>query len=233
MEARLRALKTSTLSLQSLYMSRVFDQNDDNNNNTTINNNNNRIQRRNSRFFTISSQRRELSPTHTLKWPRRNRVQITCNTLSAYHVQHVVLRVIWYEGTAQLLCLTELKSHLFELYFVGSIIKPMNGVSLLYIMLEIHHSGREPSNCLPQNMYQVKTVAVWYLLVGCLTSQRHVSTSKGQICSDTCMCCHTQTEAADQTFYLTQSQYTDTRPTSPSTESTLPGTWPSHWTTNF
>ena len=38
-------------------------------------------------FFTISSQRRELSPTRTLKWPGRNRVQITCNTSSAYHVQ--------------------------------------------------------------------------------------------------------------------------------------------------
>ena len=76
-------------------------------------------------FFTISSQRRELSPTRTLKWPRRNRVQITCNTSSAYHVQHVVLRATWYEGTAQLLSLTELKSHLFQLYFVGWIIKPM------------------------------------------------------------------------------------------------------------
>ena len=69
-----------------------------------------------SRFFTISSQRRELSPTRTLKWPRRN--QITYNTSSAYHVQHVALRATWYEGTAQLLSLTELKSHLFELYFV-------------------------------------------------------------------------------------------------------------------
>ena len=88
----------------------------DSNNN---NNNNNRIPRRYSRFFTISSQRRELSPTRTLKWPRRNRVQITCYTSSAYHVQHVVLRATWYEGTAQLLSLTELKSHLFELYFVG------------------------------------------------------------------------------------------------------------------
>ena len=29
------------------------------------------------------------------------------------------------------------------------------------------------------------------------------------------MCCHTEIEAADQTFYLTQSQYTDTEPTSP------------------
>ena len=51
------------------------------------NNNNNRIQRRYSRFFTISSQRRELSPTRTLKWPGRNRVQITCSTWSAYPVQ--------------------------------------------------------------------------------------------------------------------------------------------------
>ena len=51
------------------------------------NNNNNRIQRRYSRFFTISSQRRELSSTHTLKWSGRNHVQIMCNTSSAYHVQ--------------------------------------------------------------------------------------------------------------------------------------------------
>ena len=92
--------------------------NNDNNNNNN-NNNNNRIERRYSRFFTISSQRCELSPTRTLKWPRRNCVQITCNTSSAYHVQHVVLHAIWYEGTAQLLSLIELKSHLFELYFVG------------------------------------------------------------------------------------------------------------------
>ena len=38
-------------------------------------------------FFTISSQRRELSPTCTLKWPGRNSVQITCNTSSVYHMQ--------------------------------------------------------------------------------------------------------------------------------------------------
>ena len=92
--------------------------NDDDDNNND-NNNNNRIRRRNSRCFTISSLRRELSPTRTLKWPWRSRVQITCNTSSACHVQHVVLRATWYEGTAQLLSLTELKSHLFELYFIG------------------------------------------------------------------------------------------------------------------
>ena len=36
-----------------------------------------------------------------------------------------MLRATWYEGTAQLLSLTELKSHLFELYFIGWTIKPM------------------------------------------------------------------------------------------------------------
>ena len=81
--------------------------------------NNNCIQRHNLGFFTISSQRRELFPTGTFKWPRHNPVQITCNTLSAYHLQHVVLHATWYEETAQLLRLTELKSHLFQLYFFG------------------------------------------------------------------------------------------------------------------
>ena len=83
------------------------------------NNNNNRIQRRYSRFFTISSQRRELSPTRTLKWPGH-----------VHHIERlsrasVMLRATWYEGTAQLLSLTVLKSHLFELYFIGWTIKPM------------------------------------------------------------------------------------------------------------
>ena len=58
------------------------------------NNNDNHIQKRNSRFLTISSLPREPSPPRTLKWPERNRVQITGNTSSAYHVQHVVLRGI-------------------------------------------------------------------------------------------------------------------------------------------
>ena len=63
-------------------------------------------------FFTVSSLRHEPSPTHMLKWPGRSRVQITRNTSSAYHVQHVVLHVTWHELTAQLLSLTEFKSHI-------------------------------------------------------------------------------------------------------------------------
>ena len=38
-------------------------------------------------------------------------LQITCNTSSAYYVQHVLLRAKWYEGTVQLLSFTGFKSH--------------------------------------------------------------------------------------------------------------------------
>ena len=49
----------------------------------------------------------------------------------ANHAQYVerllcaTCRNTWYEGTAQLLSLTEFKSHLFELYFIGWTIEPM------------------------------------------------------------------------------------------------------------
>ena len=79
------------------------------------------------------------------------------------------------------------------------------------------------------------SVIVWYcLLVGCLTSQQQASVSQGQICSDNCTCCHTEIEVADQTFCLTQSQYTDTGPISPSADPRTPGAWQgSHWSANF
>ena len=74
-------------------------QEDDNNNGDGNNNNDDdddddRIERSKSRFFfiffyTISSLRRELCPTRRLKWPGLNRVQITSDSSSAYHVQHI------------------------------------------------------------------------------------------------------------------------------------------------
>ena len=71
-----------------------------------------------------------------------------------------------------------------------------------------------------------------FLFVGCLTSQQHVSVSQGRICSDNCTYCHIEIE--DQTFHLTQSQYTDTTPISPSTDPITPGAWQgSHWSANF
>ena len=72
------------------------------------------------------------------------------------------------------------------------------------------------------------------LFVGCLTSQQQTSVSQGQICSDKFTCCHTEIEIADQTFCLTQSQYTDTGPTSPSADPITPGAWQgSHCSANF
>ena len=72
------------------------------------------------------------------------------------------------------------------------------------------------------------------LFVGCLTSQQHASVSQGRICSENFMYCHTEIEVADQTFHLTHSQYTDTGPTSPSTDPITPGAWQgSHWSANF
>ena len=59
------------------------------------------------------------------------------------------------------------------------------------------------------------------------------SVSQGRIWSDNFTCCHTEIEAADQTFYLTQSLYTDTGPTSPSTDPITLGAWQgSHWNAN-
>ena len=73
-----------------------------------------------------------------------------------------------------------------------------------------------------------------WLVIGCLTSQQQVSVSQGRICSDNFTCCHTEIEVADQMFYLTQSQYTDTGPTSPSADPITPGAWQgSHWIDNF
>ena len=72
------------------------------------------------------------------------------------------------------------------------------------------------------------------LFVGCLTSQQQASVSQGWICTDNFTCCHTEIEVADPTFYLTQSQYTDTGPTSPSADPRTPGAWQgSHWSANF
>ena len=72
------------------------------------------------------------------------------------------------------------------------------------------------------------------VLVGCLTSQQHASVSQGRICKDNFTCCHSEIEVADQTFHLTQSQYTDTGPTSPSADPITPGAWQGrHWSANF
>ena len=73
------------------------------------------------------------------------------------------------------------------------------------------------------------------LFLGCLASQEHAGVSQGQ--PDLLRqfyVCHTEIEVADQTVYLTQSQYTDTRPTSPCADPIMPSTWQgNHWSANF
>ena len=88
--------------------------------------------------------------------------------------------------------------------------------------------------CLYRLSPTARTGRTGLLCVGCLTSQQHASVSQGRICSDKFTCCHTVIEVADQTFHLTQSQYTDTEPTSPSTDPITPGAWQgSRWSANF
>ena len=72
------------------------------------------------------------------------------------------------------------------------------------------------------------------LFACCITSYQRASVSQGRIYLDNFTCCHTEIEVADQIFHLTQSQYTDTSPTSPSTHSIMPCDWQgSHWSANF
>ena len=63
------------------------------------------------------------------------------------------------------------------------------------------------------------------LLAARFTSQQQASVSHGRICSDSFTCCHTEIEVADQSFYFTQPQYTDTGPTGPSADPITPGAW--------
>ena len=83
--------------------------------------------------------------------------------------------------------------------------------------------------CIWKALYGNVNVVVCWLL----TSQQQASVSQGRTCSDNSTCYHTEAEGADQTFYLTQSQYTDTRPSSPSADAITPGVWQrSDWSAN-
>ena len=86
----------------------------------------------------------------------------------------------------------------------------------------------------PLSARQRPAARIVCLLVGCLTSQQHASVSQGRICSDNFTYCHTEIEVEDPNVHLTQSQYADTKPTSPSTDPMTPGAWQgSHWSASF
>ena len=52
------------------------------------------------------------------------------------------------------------------------------------------------------------TTFAWFLVAWCPSNTLHPA-SQEQICWNSCTCCCTEIEVADQTFYLTKSQYTD------------------------
>ena len=67
---------------------------DNNSNNNNHHDHHHRTERDNLTVFTISSLLCELSATHTLKWPRHSRVQITCNTSGTHRVHHFVFHLV-------------------------------------------------------------------------------------------------------------------------------------------
>ena len=73
-----------------------------------------------------------------------------------------------------------------------------------------------------------------FLVWSCHKFDPCAGVSQGGICSNNGICCHTAIEVADQTFYLTQSQYTDTGLSSLSADSITPGFCQgSHRSTNY
>ena len=103
----------------------------------------------------------------------------------------------------------------------------------LHAIMVVHIIG-EPLKHFHGHLFFFFDVSVQLQFVGCFTSQQHTSVSQGRICTDNFTCCHTEIEVADQTFYLAQSQYTDTGPTSLSTDPVTPGAWQgSHWSAIF
>ena len=78
----------------------------------------------------------------------------------------------------------------------------------------VRHRGM--TRCPGQTRSWPASVCQLVVVFGCLTSQQHGSVSQGRICSDKSTCHHTQKKVTGQTCHLTQSQYTDTGPTSPS-----------------
>ena len=107
---------------------------------------------------------------------------------------------------------------------------------LLCKVLQVSWLWLAESDCArrnPTTVFVARSCLFVCLLVGCLTSQLQASVSQGRICEDNFTYCHTEIQVADPTFYLTQSQYTDTGPTSPNADPITPGAWQgSHWSAN-
>ena len=123
------------------------------------------------------------------------------------------------------------------------LLSPATVLLLLLLLLRVPetcwcHSGTDLLRQLYVLLLSLEHCSDHYLLfvvvVRCFMYQQRASVSQGQTCSDNCTCCHTEIEAADPAFSLTQSQHADSGPTSPSADPTTPGARQrSRWSTNF
>ena len=75
--------------------------------------------------------------------------------------------------------------------------------------------------CLTYTFHLIVVVISW--LIWCPSSTHSVSL--GQIYSDKCTCSHTKMQVANQTWFLTPSQYTDTWMIIPGSDPVMPGAW--------
>ena len=127
--------------------------------------------------------------------------------------------ILQLENVLKLLSFNEGKNRYCSLKICKNILNCSERENYTYIFLKMS----QKCSVLTKENYMLQ-------LVGCLTSQKHASVSPGRILTDNFTCCHTEIEAADQTLYLIQSQFTDTGPTSPRADLIMPGTWHgSHW----
>ena len=89
-------------------------------------------------------------------------------------------------------------------------------------MIEKIHETEQLSKKLKHFSFTYELNSKGFLFVGHLMSQHHaVWISRTDLLS--CMCCHTESQVAYQSCYLTYSQCTDTGPTCPSTDPIMPG----------
>ena len=133
--------------------------------------------------------------------------------LSIEHGYHTCVRRIL--PTSRYLVISVSKSRQYFRSFWRSVVRPL---ALFLLMVSLHsRSSQHCTHNTPLDYFQ-HLHKHWYI---------HTHTH-AQIST------HTHWEIHAQTFYLTQSQYTDTGPTSPSADPITPGAWQgSHWSANF
>ena len=90
-------------------------------------------------MFTISSQRREQSPTRTFKWPGPHHVQITCDTSSTYHVQPAVCHFVRRDSSGIKFDRVELAFILALFYFL----KPLTDDDMIIIIIIIINKSND------------------------------------------------------------------------------------------